>query len=375
MSELRPRLRDSVLVFSRDDLLQFVGLADLRVLEFRVQPFVHGLVLMLDGTWTRAEIVNDVCTRFEVTADDVGAVLEVLAAERLLLRSAPDPTPHDYRFERQERFFDELIASHDELPPSARSLQRRLETATVVVLGVGGAGGWVAQALAAAGIGRLDLVDPDTVAATNLNRQVLYSMGDLGREKVEVAAEQLRRLNPDLEVRALRQRINTSEDVRLLLPDVDLIVSCADEPSVYEVSDLVAQAAQAAGTPHIVGGAYGANLGVPGISVVPGVTTCWACARADAQDDNRRSSMTPVLGRRRTAGTIAPIAGLVGNLIAWEAMRMLLGMPLGLAGTVRELDVMTLEWRTRKILPRSECPDCPSSERFPPDHAPVHVVG
>lgn len=107
--------------------------------------------------------------------------------------------------------------------------------------------------------------------------------------------------------------------------------------------------------PHIVGGAYGGNLGVPGTSIIPGHTVCWQCIRSQTMNDHNRAGFLPLKGRTRSGGSTAAISGLVANLAAWEAMRILLGLPLALSGQVRELDLFTLEWRVRKL----RClPDC-----------------
>jgi len=132
-----------------------------------------------------------------------------------------------------------------------------------------------------------------------------------------------------------------------------LVVSCADQPSVAHVSDVVAEASQAAGSTHIVGGAYGALLGAPGVSVIPGRTTCWLCIREATADDHGRAAR--VLKGSVPGGVVAPLAGIVGSLTAMEVLRLLLGLPPTLAGGIREIDLATHDSVWRAVPPRPEC--------------------
>jgi molybdopterin/thiamine biosynthesis adenylyltransferase len=350
----RPGLRTSVIVSRRGSSVQFTRLADLVVSEFEVEPFVLDLIPLLDGTRTRAELLASLATPHGVSAGSLEGVLDVLAGEKLLARADPDERL-PARFASQSVFLQDLIASHDALPSSVVDLQSRIGRARVVVVGAGGAGSWVLQSLAMMGVGSFTVVDPDVVETSNLNRQVLYSLEDVRRPKAETASERLRDIDPEIRVEAVRRRVTRPDHLEDVVAHADVVINCADEPSVTEASDVVAAAAQAAGVPHIVGGAYGANLGAPGTSVVPGKTTCWRCLRAATRSDHGGDDWVPIVGQGSASGTLAPLAGLVGNLIAWEASRMLLGLPLALAGRIRELDLMSLKWRDREVPPRPEC--------------------
>ncbi|MGM7777790.1 HesA/MoeB/ThiF family protein [Arthrobacter sp. KNU-44] len=258
------------------------------------------------------------------------------------------------RFERQERLFQEFASTFG-LADSPFELQEKLNTSKVVVVGVGGTGTVLLQSLVAAGIGRIEIFDPDIVELTNLNRQVLYQPGDLGLAKVDAAALRFKSINENIQVITNRFRVVAAADLKSALKDASLVIGCADEPDVVVISDFIAEAATEACVPHIIGGAYGGNLGVPGTSIIPGQTVCWQCIRSQTMNDHKRSDFLPLKGRTRSGGSIAAISGLVANLTAWEATRILLGLPLALSGQVRELDLFTLDWRVRKL---AGLPDC-----------------
>jgi molybdopterin/thiamine biosynthesis adenylyltransferase len=348
----RPRLRDSIVVTMGLD-----GRVDLKspheriVLTFDVETWVPRLLALMNGSRTAAELAA--MTSPPVSTREVEAVVDVLAAERLLAVSARTEDTSG-RHSRQLRLFDDMISAGDGIRATtsdeAQSLLRR---ARVVVVGVGGAGSVVVQALAAAGVGRLDLIDADAVELSNLNRQVLFESDDVGSVKVEAARRRVGRIDPSLHVRCWNLRVESATDLLAVVEGADLVVNCADHPTVTAASDVVAAACMEAAVPHIVGGAYGAVLGAPGVSVVPGETVCWFCVRAATADDDR--AVVEVLREAGPAGSIAPITGIVGNLTAWEVVRLLLGLRPTLADAVRELDLTTLEWQVRAITPRESC--------------------
>ncbi|UKA57632.1 HesA/MoeB/ThiF family protein [Arthrobacter sp. FW306-2-2C-D06B] len=334
--------------------MQFICTMELRVLEFDVSPFVIELIPLLDGLNSIERIESILEGSAGFSRKSLENVLAIMETERLFDRYPQPEYLNANRFERQERLFQEF-ASTFSLASSPTQLQERLRTSKVVVVGVGGTGTWLLQSLVAAGIGRIEIFDPDIVELTNLNRQILFQPGDLGLAKVDVSAERFTSIDENLQVTANRHRVVAAADLESALRDASLVVGCADEPDVVVISDIIAEAAMEARVPHIVGGAYGGNLGVPGTSIIPGQTVCWQCIRAQTMNDHSRSNFLPLKGRTRSGGSTAAISGLVANLAAWEAMRILLGLPLALSGQVRELELFTLDWRVRKL---AGLPDC-----------------
>ncbi|MEZ2388936.1 ThiF family adenylyltransferase [bacterium RCC_150] len=351
------RLRDSVLVFHRGLRVQFISTTDLRVLEFDVLPFVIELIPLLDGSNSVRAIESILEGEAGYSRESLDKVLKIMESARLFdLHAEPSPAVSD-RFERQQRLFQEF-ASTFAMEETPSELQEKLRTAKVVVVGIGGTGTWILQSLVSAGVGQLEIFDPDVVELTNLNRQVLFQPDDVGLPKVKVAGERFRSINQDLKVTAHHRRVLTPADLAPALDGASLVIACADEPDVVSISDVIAASAAQEGIPHIVGGAYGGNLGVPGTSVIPGQTVCWPCIRAQTMNDHNRRDFIPLKGRTRSGGSTAAISGLVANLTAWEAMRILLGLPLALSGQVRELDLFTLDWRIRKLKSVKGCSAC-----------------
>jgi molybdopterin/thiamine biosynthesis adenylyltransferase len=174
------------------------------------------------------------------------------------------------RFDRQVRWF----AQEGVNGPRA---QRRLAGSTVLVLGVGGFGSAVAELLARAGVGRLVLVDPDRVEASNLPRQMLYDHEAIGARKAFAAAARLETIAPDLEVTATDDDITCAADVERLVKRYrpSMVVCAADRPPIA-IKGWVDEGAFAHGVPVIHGGSRPPLVYV-GPMLVPGQTSCYEC--------------------------------------------------------------------------------------------------
>jgi bacteriocin biosynthesis cyclodehydratase domain-containing protein len=254
------------------------------------------------------------------------------------------------RFDRQLPYLAEFGAPAD--------LQRRLGDATVAIIGCGGLGTWALGGLACAGVGSFVLVDDDAVEPSNLNRQVLYVETDIGRPKVDCAAEWVRRFAPRTNVTTLQQRIRSVADVAPLARDADVVVLLADWPP-YELERWVNEACVAASTPYIPCGQSTPILKI-GPTYVPGRTACFACEetqmRAEAPLYDDVVAMRQQF--RGAAVTLGPPAGVVGTLISLEVMHALLGRPAATEGRAMLLDIQTLETRWEPVERDAACPVC-----------------
>ncbi|HEX6507523.1 MAG TPA: hypothetical protein VF221_07820, partial [Chloroflexota bacterium] len=112
----------------------------------------------------------------------------------------------------------------------------------------------------------------------------------------------------------------------------------------------------------IIGGSYAHHLGVLGTTMLPGQSACWECARAETARDHERDLATPLLGHRGPGASLAMFTGTVANLLAWEALRVVTGLPVLLADRWGELDFMSLRTSFRTIPRQPGCPNCTPNE-------------
>ncbi|NJP96846.1 HesA/MoeB/ThiF family protein [Nonomuraea sp. FMUSA5-5] len=360
----RPRLRDSVIVQADGGTLLFLCLADRTVKRFVCDEFVKDVVVLLDGTRTIDEIGALACGDDLDARARVAEVVQILAGERLL--SGVAEPEREFRllgaaraefYDRQLRLLQDFCDEGWSPERSGADLQRRLGEATAVVCGIGGLGGWVALALAGAGVGRIRVCDFDRVEVSNLTRQVLFRMADVGVPKVAAAAARLREINPFVEVEAVERRITCAGDLADVVKGADVVVNAADLPTPNDVAGWVSEACWP-DVPHIMGTGYAYHIGVLGTSIIPGRTACWSCVRAETFADHGRDGMETLVGKREKAGAMGALSGLVGNILAWEAIRILAGLPPALGDRWAEVDFWPLEVRSRAIPRRPGCPTC-----------------
>ena len=219
--------------------------------------------------------------------------------------------------------------------------QQKLKAASVLIVGAGGLGAPAALYLAAAGVGTIVLADPDEVDRSNLQRQVIYAEDDLGRPKVEAAADRLAALNPHVFVAGFHGAFDV-ESADRLVEGVDLVLDCTDD---FGVRFCVNAACVRHGKP-LVSGAIGRWTGQVGIF---GRQPCYRCLVPEVPPD----AETCV-----AVGVVGALACVIGSMMALEAIKTLIGAGEPLAGRLLVYDALAAETRTVRVAGDPECPVC-----------------
>jgi adenylyltransferase/sulfurtransferase len=224
--------------------------------------------------------------------------------------------------------------------------QRRFRTATVAVIGAGGLGSPCLQYLAAAGVGQLTIIDDDVVSLSNLQRQTLFSTADIGRPKVEAAAERLHALNPHVVIEPIRARLS-AETAEILLSQHDVIADGCDN---FRTRSEVNRAAVRLGIP-LVSAAIGPFEGQLGVFAghLPD-QPCYACFAGLPQDVPGTSCAD--------IGVLGAVAGLIGAAQALEVLRLIAGFGESRIGTLWLHEALGVESRTVRVRKDPQCPVC-----------------
>ncbi|HTF32146.1 MAG TPA: molybdopterin-synthase adenylyltransferase MoeB [Myxococcota bacterium] len=239
----------------------------------------------------------------------------------------------------------ERYRRHLTLPEIGLDGQHKLLGARILLIGVGGLGCPVAQYLAAAGVGSLGLVDPDRVDASNLQRQVLYGTGDLGRLKVEVARERIAGMNPDVRVELFDTRL-TSENALDLLRGWDLIVDGSDNfPTRYLAND----ACVLLDKPNVHGSVYRFEGQATVFDARRG--PCYRCLFPEPPPPGQMPSCAE-------AGVLGVLPGLVAMIQATEAIKLVTGIGEPLVGRLLQLDALEMSFSEYRLRKDPECPVC-----------------
>ena len=239
----------------------------------------------------------------------------------------------------------ERYSRHIILPEVGGNGQEKLNESKVLIIGAGGLGSPVALYLAAAGIGTLGIVDNDVVDLSNLQRQILHTTNDLGRQKTESAKEKLEALNPEITVNAYHELVN-STNIMEMIKDYDVIVDGTDNfPTRFLIND-----ACVLGNKPLV---HGAILRFDGqvFTIVPGAGPCYRCIFEEPPPPGTVPNCSQ-------AGILGAIAGIIGTIQATEVLKLIIGKGRTLKGRLLVVDALDMTFREVKIRRNSACPIC-----------------
>ncbi len=229
--------------------------------------------------------------------------------------------------------------------------QQRLRRASVLVVGCGGLGVPVMTYLAAAGVGRIGLVDADRLEASNLHRQTLYSLADVGRPKVELAAARLRALNPEVEIHTHAVRLDATNAPGIVAPH-SLIIDCTDNFSTkFMLNDTCVRLRK----PVIFSSVYQYEGQLQVVRPERG-GACLRCVWPEATRDG-------LVGNCAEAGVLGPVPGTFGSLQALEALKLLLDLPGQLAEELLVMDLLTLTVTRVRARRAADCPGHARAQR------------
>jgi molybdopterin/thiamine biosynthesis adenylyltransferase len=224
--------------------------------------------------------------------------------------------------------------------------QQRLQDAHALIIGAGGLGSPVALYLGTAGVGRLTIVDHDSVDLTNLQRQIVHRDDRIGQPKAESARATLLAIDPGLQVTPLVQRAD-AELLDRLLPEVDVVLDCSDN---FRTRHAVNAACVRHRRPLVSGAAIGFDGQISVYDTRRAEAPCYACLfPADADYEEVACA---------TMGVFAPLVGIVGCVQAAEALKLLTGVGTSLAGRLLMLDVRAMEWTEMQTPRHLACTVC-----------------
>jgi len=226
--------------------------------------------------------------------------------------------------------------------------QQKILDAHALVIGAGGLGSSALLYLASAGIGRITVVDHDTVDLTNLQRQIAHDTAQLGAAKAESAARRMTAINPQVQISPLVERADAARLVALVR-EADVALDCSDN---FATRHAINRACVAHRKPLVAGAAIRFDAQISVYDPRDAASPCYACLfPEDAGVDEVACS---------TMGVFAPLVGIVGSMQAAEALKLVAGIGRSLAGRLQLLDGRTMEWTEIRITRRADCSVCSS---------------
>jgi adenylyltransferase/sulfurtransferase len=234
---------------------------------------------------------------------------------------------------------------HILLPEVGGKGQKKIANAKVFIVGAGGLGSPAALYLAAAGIGTIGLIDGDVVDLSNLQRQVIHHTPDVSRPKIDSAREKMTKLNPDVNVVTMYDRL-TAKNALNAVKDYDIIIDGTDNfPSKFLINDTAVLAKK----PLIHGGILRFVGQV--LTILPGQSACYRCLF-------KAPPPAGLVPSCQEAGVLGALAGVIGTIQATEALKLILGVGQPLTDRLLTYDALATRFRNVPLRKNPQCPVC-----------------
>lgn len=338
-------------------IIQFLLNGTRNLFKFEVSEVGEKILIKLYEEVSDKDIINE----FGVRNKELTQFLSPLIKKGLVVRNRDFITASHFgkRNERTVEFFSSFFKVEN----TTKQMAEKLFASRVLILGLGGVGTWVTEMLARMGVKRLVLIDNDVVEHSNIPRQAMFTLNDLGRMKVDAARSYCQSVSREIRVDTFSEHLRTVKSLGEKLKDIDLVINCADKPDVDATNALVSRACFKKRIPHILCGGYDGHLSFLSQTVIPFRTSCWFCY-ADSGIYEKLLDGFEILERNSgdlVGGTICPIGAQVAALQVQEAVRVLTGCSkLAMTNRKGEIDFLNLAINFTKIPKLKHCKLCGS---------------
>ena len=243
---------------------------------------------------------------------------------------------------------DQLLrySRHILLPEIGIDGQQKLLASHALVIGAGGLGSPISLYLAASGVGRITLCDHDTVDLTNLQRQIVHNTGSIGQPKVASAREALARINPEVVVEIIQERVEGAR-LEALVNDADVVLDATDN---FATRHAINRACVKFHKPLVSGAGVRFDGQIAVFDLRDAASPCYNCLFPEEGDLEEM--------RCAVMGVFAPLVGIIGSVQAAEALKLLMGVGQPLAGRLLLLDALSMQWRPVKLSKDVACKVC-----------------
>ena len=356
------KLRPSVAVVVHKNFTEFF-LTDLRKsFVLQMDESVAQFIYLLKGEKCIQEWLDECDIDFD-DYDDCLYLLDYLVNNHILIKVDKEYDDLYAKYPRVYTLLEDYCSSQSEVMKHFSFIRNSF----VMIIGLGSVGTWVSQCLCMSGVKHFILVDGDKVELSNLHRQSGFKESDIGRLKVDAFTESLQEM-ADVDVVGVQDVLDRSFFDRHSFEKIDLIINCADFPSVDETSRIVGMYSMAKGIPHIVGGGYNLHQTLIGQVVIPNKTACMECFRLNLDEMNGidSSNITKLNKKTRKVGSFPPLSAIASSIAANEAIKILAKLYKALTMTEKraEFSLKTLNFKFVEMTRRNDCPWCGKNGKY-----------
>lgn len=359
---MNPKLSSTVSVVKiSDTILEFFKTNTRKQIRLKVDnDDIMNLVLTLDGSRTFEQI----CEEEDTDPEGLKTLLSFLSSKGILDCVTPSNDFEEFKkFRRVIFFLNDYADSHDKL----LKYWNKLRKATVLIIGLGAVGSWVACNLAESGVKNFILMDPDVVDITNLHRQFGYTEADIGKKKADVLENRLKKYDEDIKVIKSYDYLEESTLEEFNNQHIDLMINCADKPNVDSTSLWVGEYGMKRNIPHIVGGGYNLHLSLIGQTVIPGKTACVKCFQKQLEEENKIDStrVKKLMIKNRKVGSFGPMCSMIASMVGMESIKALTGCTIPANVNRRgEFNIYTMDIEYKNFNRRDDCEWCGKEGKY-----------
>ena len=360
--KLKPKLNSNVSVVKiSNDIIEFFKTNTRDQIRIKVKnDDILKIVCSLDGN----RDINEIAQEYDVSIDSLKLLLTFMEQNGLLSVSEPNEDFIQYnRFRRNIHFIEDYAESHEDL----LKMWKFICSSTVMIVGLGAVGTWVASNLAQSGVGKLILMDGDNVDITNLHRQYGFCKNDIGKKKADVLSQRLKEYNPKMTIIKSYNYLTENNLNEFVKYNIDLIINCADKPNVDTTSLWIGEYAMKHGIPHIIGGGYNLHLSLIGQTVIPGKTACVKCFAKQLEEENKidPTKVKKLAIKNRKVGSFAPMCSLIASMVGMEAIKVLSKkIPPSNVNRRGEFNIYNMDITYKNYERRNDCEWCGKSGKY-----------
>lgn len=353
---MNPKLSSTVSVVKiNDSILEFFKTNTREQVRIKVQnDCIMKIVNSLDGT----KDLKSVSEEFNVDKNQLSNLISFLGSKGIL--SHLEPQNDFYNYEKHRRvinFLNDYSKSHESL----LKLWANITNSTVLIIGLGAVGSWIAINLAQSGVQNFILIDNDKVELSNLHRQAGFFESDIGFYKTDMMEKRIKEFCKNADVIKINALLNESILNQLDDRKIDLVINCADQPNVDTTSLWVGEYCMKRKIPHIVGGGYNQHLSLIGQTVIPNKTACVKCFQTQLEQQNKidTNRVKKLNIKNRKVGSLGPMCSIIASMIEMEAIKVLSKCCLPSNINRRgEFDIYTMNIKYKNYKKLDDCEWC-----------------
>ena len=319
----KPKLRSSVSVVKlNDNIIEFFLTNTRKQIKIKIKnESLLDIILSLDGSKTKEEIC--IANSIDNSAkESFYKFLSFLERKSIIKDADREIEKHEYtKFRRVITFLEDYASSYED----KEYMWNNIKNSHVVVIGLGAVGTWVSSQLIQSGVRKITIMDADQIEISNLHRQLGFKENDIGRLKVDVVEENLKKMNSMIEVKKIVDILNENNLEKYINYDVDLIINCADTPTVDLTSEWIGKYCIKHNIPHIIGGGYNLHISLLGQTVIPFKSACVKCFEKGLNELNNidMSNIKKLSIKNRKIGSFGPMCSIIASMTANEAIKVL----------------------------------------------------